>query len=237
MFTPSGCSGDCACTSYANVLAIDTSHVCLLGRIAARQNDQEAVVFVELVEIHRCQGARQLVTSTALLEVELNLADPECPVRKFAESVPLDALNCLAALPAGSIEIERLQNLDCLAPDDTPVILNDHDATLVVAADGANNSNDDVALVTDDERLLVWQKEMMMRGEVGALAAHGLELLAEMVSCNALNADAFLGAAEIEEARYWENLGSAATWIQQTKQDRLQRLTTAVAAVSGWEDG
>ena len=223
------CNGDCACSKYCSTLAIDTSHVCFLGRVSAK-GDDAAAEFVELIELHRCGGARRLVTSAALMELELNLADAGCHVRRFNEAVPLDGLDSLEALATDPDEAQRLRELDCDSPDLTGATkLDERDSTLVLAAE---LTGDDVALVSDDEHLLDWQREMVMRGEVKALPTHVLELFAGMVSCCAVSAEAFLRAAEAEGARYEEELQGASMWILERKRDRLIRLTNAVAVAT-----
>jgi hypothetical protein len=227
------CTADCSCTSYATVLAVDTSHLCCLGRLASQQPD-EAASFVGLVSVHLCGGARELVTSSELLIEELDLAKADCPVRTYAPSAPIDSLDCIKSVAAPAAEVLRLSALTCESPDGGTISVGSRDVTLVVAAEQAGQDSD-VVLVSDDEDLLLWQAEMLFEGEVAAMPLHVLQLISQMVSCGALPVTAFLDAAEAESQHY-EELTAPAAWKIARKRGRLERLTNAVAAALSEED-
>lgn len=225
------CQTDCRCTHFAAVLAVDTSHICSIGRLASTYGTA-ASKFESLLEIHHCDNSRAVVTSSALMEHEMDLADPSCPVRDYIPSAPLDSLGCVAADRADSSRATALRALTSEAPDGQTIDLRERDATLVAVAE-ARAEHEPVALVTDDERLLSWLVDMQGRSEVASIPLHVLILLLEMVACGALPVEDFLASASAEESHH--STLYAADWIVSAKTTRLKRLVNAAATIAEGE--
>lgn len=230
MTTPLVCSLDCSCSYYEAVLAIDTSHLCSLGRLASCSADCSHA-FGALLAAHTCAAARKLITSSTMMGLEMDLSNADCPIRTYAPTVSVTALESIVSRETLDSTVTALRARQCTSPDGQLVPLNERDATLVAAAEDelTQNPESGVVIVSDDERLLLWLDEMRQSGHVASISFHVLHLLVRMVACGALSASDFLDSAEAEAAHY-ESLAPD-RWIRSRKQTRLDKFVNAVAAM------
>lgn len=170
-------------------LAVDTSHVSLVARAASRLqgNGSSQGRFRRLISLSRCGLSRALVTSTAIRDLELDLTDPSCPPRKYAELEPADL---------GSLGF--VEATDGVVLTNPPEGVGDQDWSLLaisrqIAADGSG-----VILLSNDEALLNWaHDEFFFSGsELEVVPVHSLDFLGHMHTCGAI---AFDELAEISE--------------------------------------
>jgi alkanesulfonate monooxygenase SsuD/methylene tetrahydromethanopterin reductase-like flavin-dependent oxidoreductase (luciferase family) len=176
------CALDKRCSRFSDALAVDTSHVCVLVRAARLLEDDARTLadrFVELLRAHSCAGQHRLISSRALLaaDTEMNLSSPTC--------APL----IYGYLPPGALDL--LESVDGGSGNDLPEgSLGDRDRTLAAAAlVVADGGRETVIVVTDDEALADWIRELaaaMGDAEVAILPAPSIELLSQMHACGAV---------------------------------------------------
>lgn len=187
------CSLDRRCSLYADGLALDTSHICVLARAAvalALGGSTVAEHFGQLLEAHRCAGQHRLVTSRTLCEDEMDLADPDSIPRRFAD-LPVDALDAIECLDDQSVN----------TIEGTPNGLRGRDVTLVHVADACSVGGH-VLLVTDDEDLVDATLEMatgLSDAQVAIWPQHSIVFLGGLHRCGALTLDTLIAVADAEE--------------------------------------
>ena len=78
------CALDRRCSRYADGLAMDTSHVCVLARTSKAMTVAGGAVgdkFRSLLDAHACEGQHILFTSRTLCEDEMDMASPDAKPR------------------------------------------------------------------------------------------------------------------------------------------------------------
>ena len=204
------CATDRSCSHYLDCLALDTSHICVLARVAAELEDQATVgeVFGSLLDAHSCVLQRRLVTSVTMCRDEMNLAGADARPHIFAALPPnaLDDVECID-------DTER-------NPADWGGRVGGRDRTLVMVAD---RCADELAMMlTDDEQLYSDAMDLTTSGDnfdIGVLPKWSFEFLGQLQACGALPLDWLYSAATAEE-RHAKNTWHGA--LLQTKLARIQ---------------
>ncbi len=129
-----------------------------------------------ILDVHRCAGARTLLTSAALKSEEMNLASAGSAIRRYAPTLPIDALDGVTVLDGGDGMIYKTAV--------NGIQLDDRDCSLIAAAE--SYTADSVRIVTDDLELFDVVSELFAREDIETTAVLGMELIVNMYSCGAL---------------------------------------------------
>jgi hypothetical protein len=214
LLVPPQCLQSAKCSEYSEALVLDTSHLCVMARLAHRLANAaaEAELFAGLLEIHRCYGRHRLITSREVFSIELNLSDPDCPIRQFAELPPdaLDALEKIDGDPSGTL---------------FSLTIGDRDRTLLAAAVEAAQEGM-AMLLTDDEQLFTEGLDLLTAGteaESAVLPRHSIDFFGSLYECRAISFAVLASSAEAEE----EYLETRRTQISAKRhRDKLERIRT-----------
>ena len=219
------CANDCSCSSYLEVLGIDTSHLFVLARACVEFGDLSELA--SLVDLHGCGGTRQLVTSSEILAVEM---DPEAGqddlIELAGDGLPA-AVAVLTGIPHLAHQVIGLQEFAYEVPGRTPLVLGSRDATLVAIS---CNQADGAVVVTDDEELLGWIGGANDGGLVDLRTEPSVSMLGKLHGCGALG-DALLEASLTAEERYQSGRHDLPDWKLQAKLDRIDREISRLAVV------
>lgn len=174
------------------MLAVDTSHLCVVARAADKLSDQADTTveaFLSLLGIHYCGGQRCAITSQTLHQQEQDLSDSACSILAYAQ-LPPDCLD-------GKLEV-----WDDEPPhpfENAPV--NQRDRTLLAVADKAATSGHDVALLTDDMALHECGRDLTLNGSLAATTLLSIVFFGKLARCEALEPEQVATIAQVEEDR------------------------------------
>lgn len=199
------------------MLAIDTSHLCVLARAAkqlAHQANTMSDAFLELLDVHYCGGQRCALTSETLRHEEQDLSNPDCNILVYAD-ISSDSLD------------EKLQvwsDYQSHPFANTPV--DDRDRTLLAVAHAAATAGHDVVLLTDDMLLYQSGFELGLDDSFAAWTLLSIVFLGWLARCGALDPDDVAAIADAEE----DHLNSRHI-PPELYQDRYEKLISVVNAL------
>jgi hypothetical protein len=202
------------------MLALDTSHLCVVARAAEKlsdQTDNTAQAFSELLDIHYCGGQRYALTSETLHQQEQDLSDSCCSILLYAQ-VPPDCLD-------GKLEV---WNDDPPHPFENTAV-NERDRTLLTVADRAATSGHHVALVTDDMLLYQRGRDLTLNGSLAAMTLLSIIFIGALATCGALEPEQVATIAQVEQ----DHLDNRhlTTGFYQMKREKIVAVVNALACL------
>jgi hypothetical protein len=222
---PLACAADCSSTYGVRLLALDTSHLFVLMRIARRlQPSTIKVALLQLIDAHTCHSRRHLVASDYVVAHEV-LAIPSTP----------DDAHVSSFLSAADISQRMVMHDDSAWPD-----LPSHcpspsgrqfgqgDRRWVACLEAAAGSHDDAAyMATDDEDLILNVRDCVEAGQIDSMPIHTTDLLWRLKVCGAVGLEVIEAMLEAEEAR----IHADAAMQERKRSIKLERLDRVAAKV------
>lgn len=181
-FSTRVCTGGCRCSQTYGVLGMDSSHLFLLARAAAREDTPAAArrLLLELLSAHTCGGLRRIVMSVTCFDREcfgisgtgsVSLSDICSDFGRDELNSYIDVMDDdgYEALPEDVMVGGRLLRFDC------------GERSLVYVLD-----RDDAVVVTSDEDAIDLIKQLVEDGVVDTYPIPSLSLIRSMYDCGAL---------------------------------------------------
>jgi hypothetical protein len=145
----------------------------------------------EVLERLQCAGQRVLLTSVDLHRREMDLARPDCPIRRYAPRLAPDLFEVIRIVDGG--RGERFKQ-GC-----SGIILDDGDCTLIATADAWDGP---MTVVTDDLDLFDVCSEFAARFDTDALPLLAVDFAVRMYDCGALDFQDVEEIVGVEGAHY-----------------------------------
>lgn len=218
-----GClSADRRCTDQVSILALDTSHLYVLLRMALLLDAVDARArLLALIDAHACHSTRRLVASSYLVDAEITALPEGDRARQLA-----------GYLTSADLET-RIELYDDGAWSDLPeqcpdggLNFGNGDRRWVACAEAAGAALDeDAILVTDDEDLILNMLHCVVEGLTATMPVHTVPLLLRLFDCGVLHVRDLEAMLEAEEARLRDDV-----LMQDRKRAiKLERLAGAAA--------
>ena len=194
---------------------MDASHIFVLARAARRAATDSRHALFDMIEAHRCHGARKLVSSTHLMDREVRQA--------FAQD---QAAADRVVSQLESHDDTAWTGLPTHCPPGRGLAFDEGDRRLLASADSAcDTCGGDAWLVTDDEDFIQNVKFCIDTNRTAVWPVVSPKLLLYLFQCGALDRHQMLAMLEAEGERLDED-----ERMQDRKRDAKQRTLNEIAA-------
>lgn len=228
------CPGDGSCTE-CDTIAVDTSHLTFLARVARRLERADLsceVLLFRLVQVTACWSPDRLVTAEAVYEREVN---PHGDASKVLDELGVGLVSDDQdwSKLIGRAVGQRAAELTAVATRFHGGQEQEMDCTLL-GHSLAEADQRPVHLVSNDEALLVSARQAVEHLRVtdrsppsGFLAINSVELMRRMLGCGAINIEVMEGALLAE----WDDVSQRHLGANKRKK-KLDRLTTVARSLN-----